>query len=110
MSWGSVDVETEELTETELTEGDCRLFDRGAGAAAAGERFLPLPNTLPPPSLRAAIVRKPRKGPYVLARADQSYHRYIRLVVQWYCRLYWNIMPGKQRLVTSCSGAADTAE
>ena len=86
MSWGSVDVETEELTETELTEGDCRLVDRPWGAAAAGERFLPLPNILPPPSLRAAIVRKPRKGPYVLVRADQSCHRDIRLVIQGCCR------------------------
>lgn len=69
MSWGSVDVETDELTETELSEGDCRLVDRGGRAAAAGERFLPLPNTLPPPSLRAAIVRKLPRGPYVAVRA-----------------------------------------
>lgn len=48
-----------ELNETELSEGDSRLALRwwaccgrvtAAGEAAAGDRFLPLPRTRPPPS------------------------------------------------------------
>lgn len=64
-SCGSVDAEIDELTEMELVEGDCKLVVRGGRAAAAGERFLPLPNTLPPSSVRAAIVRQLRECPCV---------------------------------------------
>jgi hypothetical protein len=43
-----------ELSDTELSEGDSRLALRrwtaaGCGGAAAGDRFLPLPSTRPPP-------------------------------------------------------------
>jgi hypothetical protein len=51
-----------ELSETELSEGDSRLALRrwtadGCGEAAAGDRFLPLPSTRPPPKdLREAMI------------------------------------------------------
>jgi len=50
-----------ELSDTELSEGESRLALRrwmaaGCGDAAAGDRFLPLPSTRPPPrDLREAI-------------------------------------------------------
>lgn len=49
-SWASVEGWEEELTDTELAVGESRLeFLVGY----AGERDLPLPSTLPPPSFRA---------------------------------------------------------
>jgi hypothetical protein len=50
-----------ELSDTELSDGDSRLAFRrwtaaGCGDAAAGDKFLPLPRTRPPPKdLREAI-------------------------------------------------------
>jgi hypothetical protein len=50
-----------ELSETELSEGESRLALRrwtaaGCGGGAAGDRFLPLPSTRPPPrDLREVI-------------------------------------------------------
>lgn len=49
-SWASVEGCEEELTDTELAVGESRL-DFLAGYT--GERDLPLPSTLPPPSFRA---------------------------------------------------------
>ena len=49
-SWASVEGWEEELTDTELAVGDSRLEFLGG---YAGERDLPLPSTLPPPSFRA---------------------------------------------------------
>lgn len=66
MSCGSVDVEADELTEMELVEGDCRLVVREGRAAAAGDRFFPLPNILPPPSFLADIVPQLPECPSVV--------------------------------------------
>lgn len=49
-SWASVEGWEEELTERELAVGESRLEFLGG---YAGERDLPLPSTLPPPSFRA---------------------------------------------------------
>lgn len=57
-------LEAWELRETELSEGESKLVFRECCcacwcclAATAGDRFLPLPSTLPPPSdLRAAMI------------------------------------------------------
>ena len=49
-SWASVEGWEEELTDKELAVGDSRLEFLGG---YAGERDLPLPSTLPPPSFRA---------------------------------------------------------
>ena len=45
------DVETEESRETVLADGDSRLEFLWGRPAVAGESDLPLPRTLPPPSL-----------------------------------------------------------
>lgn len=52
-SWASVEGWEEELTDTELAVGESRL---GFLGGYAGERGLPLPSTLPPPSFRADIL------------------------------------------------------
>ena len=49
-SWASVEGWEEELTDTELAVGESRLEFLGG---YVGERDLPLPSTLPPPSFRA---------------------------------------------------------
>ena len=49
-SWASVEGCEEELTDKELAVGESRLEFLGG---YAGERDLPLPSTLPPPSFRA---------------------------------------------------------
>ena len=49
-SWASVEGWEEELTDTELADGESRLEFLGG---YAGDRDLPLPSTLPPPSFRA---------------------------------------------------------
>lgn len=57
-----------ELSDTELSEGDSKLALRrwtadGCGDAAAGDKFLPLPSTRPPPrDLREAIFGSVEKS------------------------------------------------
>ena len=56
-SWASVEGWEEELTDTELAAGESRLEFLGG---YTGERGLPLPSTLPPPSFRADM------SPYII--------------------------------------------
>lgn len=54
-SWASVEGWEEELMDTELAVGESRLEFLGG---YAGERGLPPPSTLPPPSFRADMSPK----------------------------------------------------
>ena len=59
-STDSCDVEGEELTESELTEGDNKLGFLVGKGFTVGSKDLPLPRILPPPRLLFDIFQAPR--------------------------------------------------
>lgn len=61
-STDSCDVEGEELTESELTDGDNKLVLLAGKGFVVGNKDLPLPRILPPPRLRFDIFKPPKVG------------------------------------------------